>query len=381
MWYWIFWISWLLIFYIYLGYPASIFLLARMVSKGVDKREYYPTVTFILIVHNGQKHIFDRIKNLLSLDYPNNLVKILVVSDGSQDNTVELVRPFLDENKNIRLVVQPERMGKAFCISRVAPECDSEILVFCDVRQKYDSNVLKKLIRNFNDHNVGAVSGELVFLDGDKTLVGQGVDFYWSYEKFLRKMESAFDSTIGATGAIYAIRREMFKPVAQDILLDDVMIPLEIVLMGYRTVFESEAIAYDYVALTKQEEKRRKIRTIAGNFQLFFKHPKFLNPMRNRIFFQTFSHKFLRLFSPIFMVFLFVSNLFLVNDSFMRTIFIFQVLFYTTPLWAHLLQRYKIKLRFISAMCAFIMLNVFTVRAFFVFLFVDSKSVWSVKNQ
>jgi biofilm PGA synthesis N-glycosyltransferase PgaC len=183
-------------------------------------------------------------------------------------------------------------------------------VVFADARQRFDRRALRALVSSFADPSVGAVSGELMLTaDPDAAAACHGTCFYWRYEKHIRSRESRVDSTIGATGAIYAIRRDLFEPIPLDTILDDLLIPLRIVRRGYRVLFEPEARAYDRTPATGREELSRKTRTIAGTFQVFARERWLLNPIRNRLWFQTVSHKGLRLILPALHLTLFVANL------------------------------------------------------------------------
>lgn len=370
----VFFFSLFCLFYIYLGYPLLIYLLAKLKPGKIKKNYQQPTISIIVIAYNEEKNIIKRIDNLLSLKYPPKQREIIIVSDGSLDSTVELVKQ--KNIQDIKLVEFKEHRGKPACINQAVATCRGDILIFADARQRYDYDALIELVANFSDPSIGAVSGELLFELEDKNIIGQGLDFYWHYEKFLRKRESQFDSTIGATGAIYAIRRKLFKPILDDIILDDVIIPMNIVLAGYRTIFDGRAKAYDYLAKTQEKEEARKIRTIAGNFQLFFLYPKLLNPFKNRIFWQTLSHKFSRLIAPLFIFSLFVTNLYLINDYFFRLFFILQIFFYFLAIIGCFLREQLIRMKIFSLPYSFIMLNLVTLKAFFVFLFGDMKKIW-----
>ena len=186
---------------------------------------------------------------------------------------------------------------------------------------------------HFDDPRVGAASGELILTSGPhESAVGQGVASYWSYEKFIRRHESRVDSTVGATGAIYAIRRALFETIPEETILDDVLIPLRIARCGYRVLFEPEARAYDRAAATAREEFVRKVRTIAGNFQLFTRERQLLSPFRNRLWLQTLSHKGLRLLTPLLQVAAFGANLPLADRPFYRWTFLAQIVFYVAAL-------------------------------------------------
>src|SRR6185436_20915177 len=175
-----------------------------------------------------------------------------------------------------------------------------DIVLFADARQRFESSALRALVADFNDPSVGAVSGELMLEAAEGgARAGQGAALYWRYEKLIRSAESQTDSTVGATGAIYAIRRSLFVPIPDDTLLDDVLIPLRIVQQGYRVIFEPAARALDRTSETDRQEFGRKARTIAGTFQLFSRERWLFDPRRNRLWFATMSHKGLRLLLPV----------------------------------------------------------------------------------
>ncbi|MEI8349055.1 MAG: glycosyltransferase family 2 protein [Candidatus Omnitrophota bacterium] len=370
----IFCLSLFMLFYTFIGYGLLIFLLSRILNKKTDKKIFLPRISILIAAHNEEKAIEQRIKNILSLDYPKEQLELIIISDGSTDRTVEIIKQLKVEN--LRFIQQEERIGKVSCLNKAVPLCSGEIVVFSDVRQRFELNAIKELTAHFADTKVGVMSGELCFEDEGKTITGEGVDFYWKYEKFLRKAESKLDSMVGATGAIYAIRKNLFKPIPADILLDDVLIPMNIVMQGFRCVFEPKALAYDHVARTGHEEARRKIRTIAGNFQLFFRLPQLLNPFKNRIWFQAFSHKFLRLIAPIFIVSLLISNIFLMNKPIFKIFLTLQVLFYVFVIIGYILRRVNLRCRIFSIPYAFMLLNLITVRAFWEYLFFKPERIW-----
>ena len=191
-----------------------------------------------------------------------------------------------------------------------------DIVVLADARQRFDRGAIRALVANFADPTVGAVSGELMLTAApDADMAGQGSAFYWRYEKLIRSTESRVDSTIGATGAIYAIRRELFEAIPRDTILDDVLIPLRIARRGYRVVFEPGARAHDRVSATAREEFTRRTRTIAGTFQLFARERWLFNPLANRLWLQTISHKALRLMIPALQAVLLASNIWLAQTG------------------------------------------------------------------
>jgi cellulose synthase/poly-beta-1,6-N-acetylglucosamine synthase-like glycosyltransferase len=372
--YFIFWLSLLILFYTFIGYAVLIFLLSKIIAKKASKQNIFPKVSVVIAAYNEEKVIAQRLKNLLGLDYPKEKLEILIVSDGSTDRTAEICCKFNVEN--IRLIEQKERSGKALCLNEAVPLSNGDIVVFSDARQRFEANALKHLVTYFNDPKIGAVSGELHFEEEAKTITGEGVDFYWKYEKFLRKAESKVDSVAGATGAIYAIRKNLFKPIPEDILLDDVLIPMHIIMQGYRCVFEPQAIAYDRIVKHGREEARRKTRTIAGNFQLFFRFPQLLNPLKNRIWFQIFSHKFLRLLAPIFIVSLLMSNILMADYPLFKLFLLLQGFFYLLVIMGYILRRTNLNCRIFSIPYAFILLNLITIKAFFQYLCLKPQNIW-----
>ncbi len=370
----LFWFSVSLLLYTYLGYPALIALLARIRPRPVRRKPNYPTVSLVISAHNEEDNIGQKLENTLALEYPKDLVEIVLASDGSIDHTVEIARGY--EKRGMKVLVFETRRGKPSVLNDVIPRCSGEIIALSDARQRYDRKALLELIQDFNDTSVGAVSGEL-FLENDSgAAVGDGVDFYWRHEKSIRRNESRFDSTVGATGAVYAIRRNLFEPIPSNTVLDDVLIPMRIVSRGYRVVFEPRAKAFDRAASTVPEEFARKVRTIAGNVQLFVNEPWLLSPLRNRLWFQTVSHKILRLLGPFLLAAAFGTNLLLLNDPLYRWSLGFQLSFYAVALAGHILRNAKRKMPLIGIPYVFCLLNGITVVALLRFITGRQRVTW-----
>jgi cellulose synthase/poly-beta-1,6-N-acetylglucosamine synthase-like glycosyltransferase len=232
----------------------------------------------------------------------------VVSLDGSTDGSERIAARFAA--RGVQVVESVRHQGKAAALNRGVEAARGELVVFCDARQRLDPGAVRALVASFADPSVGAASGELVLLDGSGRIAADGVGLYWRYEKAVRAMESRIHSTVGATGALYAIRRELFAPLPEDTLLDDVLVPMRIVLAGHRTVFEPGARAYDHEA-PPALEFARKVRTLAGNFQLLTFLPELLSPRSNPVFAQFVSHKLGRLLVPHLLVVLLVANLFL----------------------------------------------------------------------
>jgi len=333
----IFWFSLSFIFYAYFGYPALLTVAAGLMGKPIDKKRFTPGVTMIIAACNEEKNIGRKLENALSLDYPKEKFEVIVVSDGSSDRTDEIVRQF--SCQRVRLIRMPERGGKARALNTAVPEAQGEIILFSDARQLYDKDAVHEIVDNFNDETVGAVSGEIHLTDHNASGVGEGIGIYWKYEKYLRRKESQVYSTIGATGAIYAIRKELYCQIPDDTILDDVVIPAHVVLSKYRVIFEGNAKAYDSAASTIGGELRRKIRTMCGNYQMLLRMNQLFNPFKNKIFFQFISHRVFRLFVPFALLLMLASSVSLSLAAFYRIMVIAQICLYTFAAIGHYLPR------------------------------------------
>jgi len=333
----LFWCAVALLAYIQGGYTVLIWAWSRLHPRPVHPASIEPLVSVVIAVHNEAPRIEEKLRNLRALDYPEDQLEILIGSDGSTDGTVDRARAF--EHAGVTVVEFQTRRGKAAILNDLIPKARGEIVVLADARQRFEDGALHALLEPFGDPQVGAVSGELILTETrEGGVVAQGVGFYWRYEKLTRRSESLVDSTVGATGAIYALRRELFEPIPADTILDDVLIPLRIARRGYRILFAPRAIAYDRVATSAREELSRKIRTIAGNFQLFTRERWLLSPLRNRLWFQTFSHKGLRLMTPLLQGTALATNLLLAAEPLYRVALAAQLLFFAAALGGYVLQ-------------------------------------------
>lgn len=276
--------------YVLLAYPALLLLGVFPKAPPVRAAPARKSVSLLLPVRNGERWIRAKLDSIRRLDYPRELLQVIVISDGSTDRTEEIVRSF----PQVQLLSLPAS-GKAAAINAGLEQARREILFFTDVRQELDPRSLQLLVDQFHDPTVGAASGELVIRPGGSA-EEEHVGLYWRYEKMIRKQHTRIDSVIGATGAIYAMRRELARPLPSDCLLDDVHLPLLAFFRGFRVIFVEEALAYDDPAALSAEF-RRKVRTLAGNYQLLARFPALLTP-RNRMWFHYLSHKFGRLLLP-----------------------------------------------------------------------------------
>lgn len=287
----------LLIGYTIAGYPAFQSLLARLRPSPVDKGDFTPPLSVVICVRDEEKQIVRRIRNLLDMDYPADLLEVIIVSDGSTDGTDQAVTDFNDPR--VRLIALGERRGKAAALNAGIGAASHDFLLLGDARQTFSPNSARDLMAHFNDARVGAVSGRLDIRPESGQGAASGIgSSYWSYEVRLRAAEAASDSVIGVSGAIYALRKVCFSPIPEGTILDDVLIPMRAVLQGFRVTFESGAVALDTKAVEDKGELTRKVRTLYGNLQLMKLCPDAFQPWRNRLWFRFISHKILRLFLP-----------------------------------------------------------------------------------
>ena len=309
----VFWMSFCTICYVYFGYPVVLFFWSKLSRPILIKDEItQPTVTLLVCAYNEQEIIEEKIENSFELDYPVEKINIVIASDGSTDQTAYIINKYQDE----RLIFfnYDQRRGKIGAIINTIPKVTSEIIVFSDANAIYARDAIKKLIRNFADPCVGAVSGD-VSLKNIKTSFGTSESAYYVYERWIQQAESKIGSLIGADGAMYAIRRDLFIPPFAKTILDDFVISMNVALQNYRVVYEPEAKGYEMNTISYKSEFLRKSRIIAGAVQsiLFceglpsYKHP--------RILFCYVSHKLLRWMVPCLLILCFASNLLLFVGS------------------------------------------------------------------
>lgn len=284
-----------LVAYAHAGYPVLMFLLARLKPHPPQTDGSLPSgISIVMSVHNAEQRIQDRLRNLLDCRWPGEL-EILVYCDGCTDATAARVDEMADAR--IRVICGPSQQGKASALNQLVPQAAHPLVVLCDARQDFHPDALVELAQPFSDPQVGAVSGRLE-IAASAAGSGQGVDLYWKIERKLREWEGVYDSVIGCTGAICAIRRELFVPLHPATILDDVVIPMNIVTQGWRVLYMPAAIAWDPQTLDPHLEKKRKLRTLAGNYQMMEQFPGWMLPWKNRTWWQLISHKYLRLAVP-----------------------------------------------------------------------------------
>jgi poly-beta-1,6-N-acetyl-D-glucosamine synthase len=347
----VFWLAAALVGYSYLGYPVWLWLRSRWsprpVRRGFVDGATAPAVTAVMVVRNEEAIIARKLDNLLTLDYPPAKLDVVVVSDGSSDRTPAILADYARDSRlrtqgrtdaqagahpRVRTVIKPASQGKAAGLNDAIKLADGEVLLFTDARQHIESGALRLLIENFADPEVGAASGELMLGDPASGESGRGMGLYWRIEKKVRELESASGSVAGATGALYCARRSLLAPssLPEGTILDDVLLPMQIVRLGSRVVFDSRARAWDSPDLGKGREFSRKVRTLSGNYQLLQLAPWLLSS-ENAIRFEFVSHKLSRLAVPFALLALLIASAFL-PQPFYRVALGAQLAFYALSL-------------------------------------------------
>jgi cellulose synthase/poly-beta-1,6-N-acetylglucosamine synthase-like glycosyltransferase len=364
----LFWLCLALVAYTYVGYPAWLWLFVRWRDRLVPRRPIEPPISIIIAARNEEANIAAKLETIQLLNYPKGQIQIVVASDGSTDRTVSILR----EHASVVPVVLDQSRGKACALNEAVKFATGEILVFMDARQTIDPDAVSELISCFAAAEVGAVSGELLLETGREVSSSDALGVYWKIEKLVRKLESATGSVIGVTGAIYAIRRELYTEIPPGTILDDVFIPMNVARMGKRVVFQPTAIARDRIFNEKGKEFSRKVRTLTGNYQLLRLAPWLLSPL-NPLLFRFISHKLLRLLVPVLLVLMLVASA-LAGGPFYRTVFWIQVLFYVSAALGTLSPATK-RFKPIGIASTFVMLNAAAALAFYNFV-AGRKKVW-----
>ena len=358
---WVFWGSAAIIGYTYVGYAMWLWLRERLHARPVKRSSHLPTITVAMVVRDEESTLRKKLKNLAELHYPADRVQVVVVSDASTDSTEEILAQHARE-PHFQVITCNQPRGKASGLNDAVRAATGEIVVFMDARQIIEDGAVRLLMENFADPEVGCASGELMLGDPQAGESCKGMGLYWRIEKKIREMESASGSVVGATGAIYAARRELLVPVPSRTILDDVYLPMHVAKQGFRVVFDSRAHAWDMVYLGEQREFSRKVRTLSGNYQLLQLAPWLLtgkNPLR----FEFISHKLLRLIMPFALALTLLSSA-LIHRTIYLLALVGQVAFYGVALLAIAKVKLGPLTRIADPASTFVRLNVAALVAF-----------------
>jgi glycosyltransferase involved in cell wall biosynthesis len=372
----VFWTAAGLVIYVYAGYPLLLMLVRALVgARAVKIADHRPQVTLIVSAYNEAAIIGEKIANSLGLDYPPGQLEILVVSDCSSDGTDDIVRNVRDAR--VRLIRMPERGGKTVGLNAAAREARGEILVFSDANAIYLKDALLLLARNFADPAVGAVVGESTYSEAQAG-ADKDESLYWRYEVAIKRLESALGSTVGGDGAIYAIRKSLYRPMRADALSDFVN-PLQIVQGGHRCIYEPRARSIEKAAGDFDREFRRKVRIVNRAWRAMMSLKTLLNPLRYGFFsLEIVSHKLLRWLVPLFLLVCFVTNLVLVQrHPLYAATLAAQVLLYLLAAIGYALRTRKGLPRLVTVPLYFFMVNLASIRGIIEAYLGKTYTTWS----
>jgi biofilm PGA synthesis N-glycosyltransferase PgaC len=291
----IFWLSFFLLFYTYIGYGIILYFLQKgIVRKELEEKsdENLPTVTFLVAAYNEAEIIEEKLINTAILDYPKDKIQFLFVTDGSTDETVNIIK----RHSDIELMHSPERKGKIAAVNRVMSHAKNEIVVFSDANAMLNKQAIRKIVRHYQDPSVGAVAGEKrIHMEEKENASSSGEGMYWKYESTLRKWDGRLYSVMGAAGELFSIRTRLFESIDTDTLIEDFVMTMSFLRKGYRIAYEPEAYAVEEASENSREEMKRKIRISAGGLQASWRLRDLLNPFKYPVVsFQLFSHRVMR---------------------------------------------------------------------------------------
>jgi len=352
----VFWLSVVALFYTYAGYPLLLALVSALKPRKVRRGEFEPTVTIIITAYNEERDLAAKLENTLALDYPRELLEIIVASDCSSDGTDEIAREFA--GRGVKLLRQSMRLGKTAAQNAAVEQAHGEILLFSDATSLYQPDAVRAIMPSFADATVGCVAGRLEYVDGSNSRVGRGARSYWSYETFLKRHESRVGSLIGASGCLYAVRRSAYVPLYHE-ACSDFIIATKMVEQGLRAVYEPNAVCTEQTNRQSDQELKMRVRIIAQTFTDLWRHRALLNPVRGGFYgVQLLSHKVMRYLVPFFLMGLFVSSAVLAPASlFFRLMFAAQIACYACPALAWMLDRVGIRSRLLAFPQYFMLAN------------------------
>ena len=365
--------------YIYFGYPGVIFLISYFSGRGVRKGDYEPSVTILIAAYNEAQHIQANIENKLALEYTKEKLEIIVISDGSEDGTDEIVKSFT--SRGVRLIRQEPRKGKTSALNLAVPHAHGEIIVFSDANSIYDQDALRHLIENFADPKVGYVTGKMVYVNPDGTTIGDGCSAYMKYENLLRTFETRIGSIVGVDGGIDAVRKSLYRPMKAD-QLPDFVLPLTVTEHGYRVVYEPRALLMEETLKNSEDEYRMRVRVSLRALWALWDMRKLLNPKRYGVFsLQLLSHKVLRYSGILFMIGAYIGNAFILSRSiFFRIILLIQTIFYSAALAGYVLEKKGSFSRILYIPYYFCLINIAAGHALIRFLCGEKQVLWTPRK-
>ena len=371
----IFWFASFIVIYSYVIYPMILITADQLFpSKLFLRSEDQPNVSIVIAAYNEEKVIERRIQNCLALDYPRDKLEVIIASDGSSDKTDEIVEQFKDQG--VKLLGHENRRGKVNVLNEVVPQAKNDIVIFSDANTMFARDSVKKIVQYFADSRIGCVCGCLQFVNADGSKTGELEGIYWRYETMLKKLEGKRGALLGANGAIFAIRKNLFHECPADTIIEDFVLPMKILESGFKVVYDVEAMALEEAAHKIIHEKERRIRIGAGDFQALSRLWRMLDPRRGFPALAFLSHKVLRWFAPFFLVFAFASNIFLVSQPLYLFIFFLQCLFYSFAFVGQVLSWSGVNTRIFGIAYYFVSMNLALFLGLIRFLTNTQKVAW-----
>jgi len=371
----IFWLSFLALFYTYVGYPIFVYIVSLLFAKKVDKREIEPQVTILITAYNEEEAIRSKLENTLKVEYPKDKLEILVASDGSTDDTDEIVKEF--ESKGVKLFHQEGRKGKTYTQNKAVEKATGEIILFSDATTEYQPNVLREILPNFADEEIGCVAGKLIYVDRSDSDVGKGAKSYWNYETFIKESESRACSLIGASGCLYAVRKTAYQPMYPE-ACSDFLICTVVYKQGLRSIYEPNAVCMEETNQRADKEMKMRVRVISQTFTDLWRNRGMMNPFRSGFYaIELTSHKLFRYAVPLFLFLVFITSASLAYSS---TAFVLilglQVAFYLIAFVGWIFENRGMKLGFLAIPLYFVLANVASLLGFYKFLSGERYATW-----
>jgi cellulose synthase/poly-beta-1,6-N-acetylglucosamine synthase-like glycosyltransferase len=364
--------------YVYLGYPLLVYLVSRVSPKPVKRGPFEPAVTVLITAYNEERAIRQKLENTLEIDYPTDKLEILVASDGSTDETDNIVKEFA--GRGVKLFRQEGRLGKTYTQNKAVEIARGEIILFSDATTAYRPDVLRQILPNFADESIGCVAGKLVYVDDSSSNVGKGARSYWNYETFLKESESRACSLIGASGCLYAVRSSAYEPMYPE-ACSDFLICTVVYRHGLRSVYEPNAVCTEETNRQADKEMRMRVRVISQTFTDLWRNREMLNPFKSGFFaIELISHKLLRYAVPLFLALIFISSVAAMPPAgppgFYNMVFIVQLLFYASAAAGWFLEKDGKRLSILVIPLYFVMANLASAIGFYKFLRGERYARW-----
>lgn len=361
----VFWASLFIVFYSYFGYGILLYFLVKLKkllkssNNTKEANQFQPKVALVVAAYNEEDYIIEKIENTLALDYPEELLEIVFITDGSNDSTPDLIKRY----PRIKLLHKPERKGKVAAMNRALPFIESPYIVFCDANTLLNKECISMIVRHYSDPKVGGVAGEKkVVQQGSSTAAAVGEGMYWKYESFLKKLDSDLYSTMGAAGELFSVRKDLFETAPEGTIIEDFVQSMKLCLKGYVLRYEPNAYAAEGPSASIKEEMKRKIRICAGAFQAMLLLKELFNVFKYPVLsFQFISHRILRwTLCPVALLLVLLTNIGVVlfdGGTLFKILLLSQLVFYIMGISGWVLANREIKVKALYLPFYFLFMN------------------------